>query len=1057
MDDRESIALFGSEMIALVPLLRRHFTTLASLWETPDSGDFIRAEGECRRLLQAVTDLSAAYHATDCAMLGAALLHLVADEEKRMRVAMSIPTIAGSIDYLAARANDFTHFRRVVAPSAAEEDTQQRLIAQLRGVEESGVSPISAHEAPRLDSAVASDDAEFLDADPEVVAGAITYYESFEDPVEVAPLERTHPASDLYGDEEPPTPTNNLNTEDWDAIRAFQSSRLLSAQTTFPDGSPPVENTVPESALAELDEIPPELRDFFRREAADDLRQLRLLVARIEQDPADGDSVAEMRRGIHKLKGSAAQFGFTALARAAHELEDMLRILERQQVLPSPTILRAMDDLLDAMEDARTATSAEPIATSAHPALLPYGAANTAAEREPTPLAAETPAAITAETRALRVPPHAKSDQELRLALREVDDLTAHVQALVFARAGLAATQADALEMHGDFQRIVDRLRRVGAELGDLEQTGASLPDATPPWRAHEADHGMPEAGAAHNKVASSAASRSEPSAWDVARHRELSQTANTLHEIAADLAAESASLRAMLERLAQASDGQAEASEDLQRAVMRMRLVPLGDLLPHLKFELKRVQRSAGKLVSLTMQGEDIQIDRNVCDALREPLTQLVRNAVLHGIEPPEERLAAGKPEQGEIWIHATCTGGDIVLEIGDDGQGVSSEALISAALAVGVLDPQSPDDLSASRTMALMFEPAVTTTPEARLLGGRGIGLDEVRTAIERLGGSVSARTHPGRGSVFRIQTPISLTTMRVLHVVASGAIYAVPFRVVARTVLMPPSMHAPYSGFARTLPRVERVPFVHGELANADEAERDGEDLPIFSLDALLDFEEPQPAGRYALVIDSARGRAAVLVEELVDEREVLVQTLPRHLQRRALRGTTITPRGELALIVDMAALVERALSGTVDRAQEALPRATSSQAQPAPRVLVVDDSEAVRHAIELILRRGGFVVDQAANGAEALDAIATRPPDVVLLDIEMPRMGGIELLSALSGSWPQGLRVIMLTSRGSQEHMERAMHLGASAYLIKPCPQDLLLDTIRSVLVTAALRS
>ena len=1058
MDDRDSIALFGSEVTALVPLLRGHFTTLASRWETPDAIEFVRAEGECRRLLQAVTDLSAAYHATDCAMIGAALLHLVADSEKRMRVAMSIPAIAGSLDYLAARARIFSRFRRVVIPTVEEEQTQKQLVALLSGVEQSGVIRDASGESAIEGSLSDLNIPEYIDADesgPSTVAGAVTYYESFE-----PPSSGSFRAGRLEDGVDEGLDEHELEPHDWDVIRAFQSSHLIPAQPPRGEEQSAVTSQLLEASLAELDDIPPELRDFFRHEAEDDLRTLRLLVARIDEHPDDGEAVAEMRRCVHKLKGSAAQFGFAALAEAALALEEVLRELERRHELPSAADIREMDLLLDVMDGARAPVSGEQLIADALPALSPSDGGAQAAGARFTHSSVST----TVETGALRAPAPQGNERMLKLALREVDELTAHVQSLVFARAGLAATQADALTVQGDLQRIVDRLRRVGAELGDLEPSEAVMTrETTRPRQALDGAHGSAvTASATAGGDPSASVRRTEPSAWELARRRELSQTANALNEIAADLAAESASLRSTLERLAQASDGQAGASEDLQRAVMRMRLVPLGDLLPHLTFEVTRAQRTAEKHVTLTMRGEEIQIDRGVCEALREPLTQLLRNAVLHGIESPEERLAAGKFERGEIAITATCDGSELVLEVGDDGRGVSSEGLVAAAVAVGVLDPQTPEDMSASRTLALMFEPAVTTASEARLLGGRGIGLDEVRTAIERLGGTVSARTQPGKGSVFRIQTPISLTTMRALHVVACGAVYAVPFGSVARTVLLPARngqsrLHVSADASAARAQRIERVPFAHGESAESASAPVDGEEMPVYTLCELLGFDEDAAGNGYAVVIESAEGHAAVLVDALVDEREELVRTLPRHLQRRALRGTTITPHGELAIIVDAAALIERALTGSPDVAHAAHGSDDRPQSSKSHRVLVVDDSEAVRRAIEVILLRGGYDVDQAADGIEALEYIQANSPDVVLLDVEMPRMGGMELLKVLAGRWPQSMRVAMLTSRGSQEHMESAAQLGASAYLIKPCPQDLLLETVRSLLVPAVVRS
>jgi chemosensory pili system protein ChpA (sensor histidine kinase/response regulator) len=261
------------------------------------------------------------------------------------------------------------------------------------------------------------------------------------------------------------------------------------------------------------------------------------------------------------------------------------------------------------------------------------------------------------------------------------------------------------------------------------------------------------------------------------------------------------------------------------------------------------------------------------------------------------------------------------------------------------------------------------------------------------------------------------------------------AVPEARVRRHALIPTVAHAADFGDALT----ERTDDVQAEM------------LPVFTLGELLGFDQPLRERSYALVVVTDVGQAALLVDDLVEDLDILVQALPRHLQRQILRGTTVTPQGEVALLLDLTHLISGALADTRRRAAPRQRLTTPLAATLAPRVLVVDDSEAIRRTLDFQLSRAGFTVDLARDGIEALEVMLARLPRVLVLDAEMPRLDGFELLSVLRhGEQFQHVRVAMLTSRGSEKHRERALRLGAAAYLIKPCRQDTLVATIHTLL-------
>jgi chemosensory pili system protein ChpA (sensor histidine kinase/response regulator) len=1025
LDERESVALFAGELQAILPLLRGHVATLQAPPPLSHDGRWALAATECARLLDALTALSAGFHADDCAALGRALLIAGVPSAGAPHVGYegtrpAAPTVALALDYLAARAETFARFRRVLPPSPAEHAMWSRLLGALNAAEANA---------------------------------ARDWYEEPADGRASGELELEQNAA--LGQD---AALEGLSEDDQEMIRAFRSSRLIGPAAPSSGAVPLAAPNAPDApddmyeAFDVLDDIPPELRESVRRDTAEDLRHLRLELLQLEQVPSDTGVLAQMRRDAHKLKGAAAQFGFGALAEMALALEETLAGLDGRGGQVAPSALDGVAELLDLMEAARDLVGDSPVESAS---LRQHAARNAAAGNASLPLG--NAVAGRHEGTSPRLVTESMRESTVNLAQHELDGVTSHLHALTLAGASLAHSREEALQAHADLERVAERLRHV---TGEVVEIGAL--DGPPPAALRSARDATSGVSGIHARgderesppIRHPRASSSAPG-WGAAPEGELSQAANALREIVSDLAAAGVALRGALGRLAEAGTEQRTAADELQRAITRMRLVPLGELLPQLHFEVARLQRVSGKQASLRMDGAAVGIDRAVCEALREPITQILRNAVLHGIETPEERRAAGKPERGALWISAFCLGSDIVIEIGDDGRGVSSPHLVAAARAAGVIGPEEPATFSESRMLELMFEPSVTTIGGARMLGGRGIGLDEARTALSRLGGTIGVRSVAGAGSVFRIQAPISLSSMRALHVRSAGQLYALPFGAVERTALLradaihahetagaPEAHGAIPSGSARYAP----IPFAH---AQGPDSAGEGEVLPVFTLGELLGDWDPPRTQMYALVIATERGRAAVLVEDVEETRDILVRSLPRHLSRRALRGTTVTAAGELALIVDVALLLERTLSGDQPKLVRREPAAATDAS--APLVLVVDDSESIRRALELLLRRGGFAVELARDGVEALDHLLQRVPDVVLLDVEMPRLGGFELLAALRER-PQlrDVRVIMLTSRASTQHKEEAMRLGASAYLIKPVPRDALYAAIHAVL-------
>jgi chemosensory pili system protein ChpA (sensor histidine kinase/response regulator) len=367
-----------------------------------------------------------------------------------------------------------------------------------------------------------------------------------------------------------------------------------------------------------------------------------------------------------------------------------------------------------------------------------------------------------------------------------------------------------------------------------------------------------------------------------------------------------------------------------------------------------------------------------------------------------------------------------------------------------------ETAKNMAPQDALDLMFLPGFTTIDRAQSVAGRGIGLDDVRTKIQSLKGSIQVRGEPGHGAVFRVRVPISLSVVRALQVRAGDEVFAAPVSSVQHTapvntldILTSTDTAAggALTGGPRNGRRL-RVEVTEESLAG----ERQYEEIPVYALAELLDLAvERQREPTQALIIEAGRRRVALLVDDVADASEVVVQALPEHLRRHAVRGATVTPDGQVRLVLDLpelvAALRDDARASSAPRLRPA-PRLTRALA---PRVLVVDDSVSIRRTVELTLSRAHFDVQVARDGVEALEMMLVSPPRVLMLDIEMPRLDGFELLSIMRES-PQfaEVRVVMLTARASEKHRRHAHALGASAYLLKPCPQEVLVDTVRGLL-------
>jgi two-component system chemotaxis sensor kinase CheA len=478
-------------------------------------------------------------------------------------------------------------------------------------------------------------------------------------------------------------------------------------------------------------------------------------------------------------------------------------------------------------------------------------------------------------------------------------------------------------------------------------------------------------------------------------------------------------------------------ALERLQERTLQARMVPFGTIAEPLRRAVRDLARSLGRSVELELRGQETELDRGVLEQVADPLLHLVRNAIDHGIEPPEARLAAGKPAHGTVRVHAMPLGSEVVVTVADDGRGIDLERVRERAGASG----DSLDGVGDEEALYAIFRSGLSTAATVSEVSGRGVGLDVVRTSLAAVRGRVEVHSEPGAGSEFRLSVPITLAVLPCLLVeTAGGRRFAIPMHSV---------VSAEAAGGAEDWVEGQAVIRVRDQI------------LPVSDLAVTLDGTTPTEAragDRPAVVVASMTRRHAFRVDALLGQRNLVVKDLGRLLPRLdLLAGAALEPDGAILLVLDVSGLVDRArwirsaARSTGDPRASAAPAASPAPAGP-PSVLVVDDTAVVRELERSILEEAGYRVRTARDGREALAALAGEQPDLVVTDVDMPGLDGLELTRAIRADPAlAGLPVMVVTSKAAEADRRRAMDAGADAYLVKgDLDQRALLEVVGRLL-------
>jgi chemosensory pili system protein ChpA (sensor histidine kinase/response regulator) len=473
----------------------------------------------------------------------------------------------------------------------------------------------------------------------------------------------------------------------------------------------------------------------------------------------------------------------------------------------------------------------------------------------------------------------------------------------------------------------------------------------------------------------------------------------------------------------------QSRLNRGLQQELMGVRMMPFASQAERLFRIVRQSSKELGKRANFDIVGGQVELDRSVLDKMMAPLEHMLRNAVTHGIENRAERVAAGKPEIGDITVSLAQEGNEIILSMADDGRGLDRERIRARAEGLGLLEPgQDVDD---ARLYDFIFLPGFSTAGEVSQLAGRGVGMDVVKTEVAELGGRIETVSRLGQGTTFRIYLPLTLAVTQTLLARAGAILYAVPSTMIEQVL------------------DLKEEPLA--VLRARGEVEWQGNRYPFHYLPHLLGDTSAAPEAQrqyWILLLRSGSQRVAVQVDELRGNQEVVVKNIGAQLSRVVgIAGATVLGDGQVVLILNPVALASRKPAASVESAIPVTAAPVVTTTTTAPTVMVVDDSLTVRKITGRLLVREGYHVALAKDGIDALEQLLELVPDVVISDIEMPRMDGFDLVRNIRADKRLSkLPIIMITSRTAEKHRSHALEIGASDYLGKPYDEDELLTLI-----------
>jgi len=487
------------------------------------------------------------------------------------------------------------------------------------------------------------------------------------------------------------------------------------------------------------------------------------------------------------------------------------------------------------------------------------------------------------------------------------------------------------------------------------------------------------------------------------------------------------------LEELNQVVSSISIVTTDLQIAVMKTRMLPIGKVFNKFPRLVRDLARELGKKVRLIIEGEDTELDKSIIEEIGDPLVHMIRNAIDHGIEPPEERRKLGKPEEGTIWLKAYNEGNMIVIEIKDDGRGMDPEKLKQKAIEKGIITPQEAENMSDKEAFMLIFKPGFSTASKITNVSGRGVGMDVVKTNIEKLNGIIEVDSIPGKGTTFKLKIPLTLAIIQALLVASQEDLFAIPLSNVIETVRIVEEDIYTIEGKSVLKLRNEVLPLVN----MAD----------IFEIEKILEPEKYL----YVVILGLGATKIGLIVDRFIGQEEIVIKSLGEFLKGiPGIAGATIRGDGRVTLIIDVGSLMKLAKETHNKKlVTDSLNEVKKKKEKPEDyTVMIVDDSAMDRKMMRQALEEIGVNIIEAKDGVEALNLLKQNDVDAMLIDIEMPRMDGYTLAQEIRKyNKYRKIPLIAVTSRATKADRVRGVEVGMNEYITKPYTKEYLINVVR----------
>jgi len=837
-----------------------------------------------------------------------------------------------------------------------------------------------------------------------------------------------------------------------------------------------------------------EANEIFRMEAEEHLQTISMHVAALENNSTDHDPIQGIRRATHTLKGAAGMMGFRTIAELCHISEDLLDSVMEGAIIVSPAVLSLILDTaetLDALINRKG--SGEEYAAMIQALRIRY--IGLLGEQTSLPHAVEEEIEADIEENSAAIMENAavtsvvadnqsteagqqvvRTDLSVRVPLLKLDELVNLFGELLVNRSVLEERLQRLTRLVSDADVSSARLRDVGQKL-ESRFEAATLPSG----RSVQVMPGQGDQSKGYSRGGNGKNSnnRAEPlhlaefDELELDRYTEFHQLARGLSEGISDMTTLSSEMDAIIRDCEAVFGRETRLSTTFQDRLMKARLVPLSTMIPRLYRAARAVALKQHKEFEFVLEGQETEVDRTVIEEIAGPLLHLMRNAVNHAIETPEVRLQQGKPPAGQIRLSAAYEGNQVVITVRDDGTGIDPERVRNAAIVRNLIRPDHA--LHDSDIIELIFRPGFSTAEFLSEESGRGVGLDVVRDSVSRLRGTLEVESMPGQGTAFTMKFPTSLAIQNATLVLVGEQQFAIP------TVMV------------EAIGRLDN--FKHSMLGGRPAIIVQNELYPLNFLSNLLGLSLSEPDEKAPiLLVHTDRQRVALVVDEIKGRMDVVMKNLGPHLRHvHGIAGGTVLGNGRVVLILELIELLssrsgaisnmpvaasslarsesavrsalQASARGTVEvpRGSRTTTMPTIPTAKPATRqphgkhVLVVDDSPSVRRVVGNMLKQHGWEVQVARDGVEALEMITHETPAAVLLDIEMPRMDGYELMATVRAQEQyRTLPLVILTSRAATKHQQHAMQLGASAYLVKPYQDEELINILNSLVYGATVQ-